>query len=454
MKIVIIGAGEVGFNVSSDLSSDGHDVSLVEIDEERASKAENELDVRVIRGNGSRPAVLEKAGIYPGCDTDILVACADRDEVNIMACWIAKKCGVSRVISRARGMEFTDSPTWARELGIDVMSSPERSVARQIDELLQVHSAIHTAELFEGKAGIYAFRVAPESPLAGTPLHQLRLKYPDLKTIMVYVEKNGQGFVPTGNTVLETDDLVYNVCFRDDIWYLEELFQLKKSQPLKRVIIVGGGKIGARLAMLLESRFRNLEIKLIDRDRSKCEKLASELSRTVVLCSDGTDEELLKYEGIEDCDGFVTTTTSDELNILMGIIGKALGARKTIAVVRRIMYSRLNDYFAVDSLVNPNEALASVIMRHIRYPSGAGTLSIIDKIGAETLEVVVEDKSPVSGKKLRDIGLPPGVLIALISRGGELHVPFGDTQIIPGDRILLFASSKILPKAVEILGVQ
>lgn len=454
MKVVVIGAGEVGYTVSRDLSSEGHDVSLVELDEERASKAENELDVRVIRGNGSRPLILEKAGIYPGCDTDILVSCSDRDEVNIMACWIAKRYGVTRVISRARGMEFTDSPTWAKELGIDVMSSPERSVARQIEELLQVHSAINTAELFGGQAGIYTFRVAPGSPLAGIPLFQLREKYPDLKSIMVYVEQNGQGFVPSGKTILQENDMVYNVCFREDIWYLEELFQISKSRPLKRVIIVGGGKIGSRLAMLLESRFKNLQIKLIDQDRAKCEKLTTELERTVVLCSDGTDEELLKYEGIEDCDGFVTTTKSDELNILMGIIGKALGARKTIAVVRRSMYSRLNDYFAVDSMVNPNEALASVIMRYIRYPSGAGTLAIIEKIGAETLEVVIDDNSPVKGKKIRDLGLPPGALIALISSERGLLVPFGDTEMLSGDKVLLFASAKILPKAVEILGVQ
>src|SRR6056297_18171 len=453
LKIVIVGAGEVGYNVSRDLSAEGHDITIVELDETRAGKVESELDVRVVRGNGSRPHVLEKAGICEGCNVDVLVASTEKDEVNIMACWIAKRAGVPRVISRARGMEFTDSPTWARELGIDVMSSPERSVARQIEELLQVRSAIHTSELFEGQAGIYAFRVGKGSPLVDVPLKKAREKYPDLKSIFVYVEREKKGFIPNGETVLREEDVVFLVSLREHIWQLEGLFQRSRSRSLKRVIIVGGGKIGSRLAMLLEKRFKNLVVKLIDRDKEKCERLASELERTIVLCSDGTDEDLLRYEGIEDCDGFVTTTTSDEANILMGVIAKAMGARKSIAVVRRKIYNSLSDYLAVDALVNPNEALASVIMKHIRYPYRTGALSVIDKIGADTLEVEIPADSPVLGKKVRNIGFPKGVILALVARGNDVFVPFGNTVLHEGDRVLLFASSRILPKAVEILGV-
>jgi len=453
LKIVIVGAGEVGYNVSRDLSEEGHDITLVELDETRAEKVNNELDVRVVKGNGSRPPVLEKAGIFKGCSVDILVASTEKDEVNIMACWIAKRAGVPRVISRARGMEFTDSPTWARELGIDVMSSPERSVARQIEELLQVRSAIHTFELFEGQAGLYAFKVGEGSPLVDLPLKKARVKYPDLKSIFVFVERDKKGFIPNGDTILREGDLVYIVSLREHIWQLEGLFQRSRSRSLKRVFIVGGGKIGSRLAMLLEKRFRNLAIKLIDRDREKCEKLASELERTIVLCSDGTDEDLLRYEGIEDCDGFVTTTTSDEANILMGVIAKAMGARKSVAVVRRKIYNNLSEYLAVDALVNPNEALASVIMKHILYPYRTGALSVIDKIGAETLEVEIPSNSPVLGKKIKNIGLPKGVLLALIARGDDVIVPFGNSILRENDRVLLFACSRLLPRAVEMLKV-
>jgi len=205
--------------------------------------------------------------------------------------------------------------------------------------------------------------------------------------------------------------------------------------------------------MLLEKRFRNLAIKLRDRDREKCEYLASELERTIVLCSDGTDEDLLRYEGIEDCDGFVTTTTSDEANILMGVIAKAMGARKSIAVVRRKIYNNLSEYLAVDALVNPNEALASVIMKHILYPYRTGALSVIDKIGAETLEVEIPSTSPVLGKKIKNIGLPKGVILALIDREDDVIVPLGNYILREKDRVLIFACSRLLSRAVEILKV-
>jgi trk system potassium uptake protein TrkA len=174
----------------------------------------------------------------------------------------------------------------------------------------------------------------------------------------------------------------------------------------------------------------------------------------VVLVGDGADEALLKYEGIEDADGFVTTTTSDEGNILMGAIGKALGARKSIAVVRREIFNRLEDYITVDAMVNPNEALASVIMRYIRYPSGASSLSIIDKIGAEVVEVTIPHDSSVVGKTIMNIGLPKGALLALLARDDDLVVPYGNTEIMGGDRVIIFSNSKILPKAVDMLGVR
>ncbi len=454
MRIVIIGAGEVGFSVASSLSEEGHDITIVESNEERAAKAENELDVMVVRGNGSRPPVLEKAGIFPGCDTDLLIACSNYDEVNIMACWIARRSGVKRVISRARGLEYTDSPTWAKQLGIDVMISPERSVAREIEEFLSISSAVHTAEFFGGKVGVYAFRVSENSPLIGASLRDLRRIYPRIKALVVFIERKDKGFVPFGEDKLETGDLCFTVTSKSQAQELEELFTRQKTPELKRVIVVGGGKIGYQVARRLEIRFPKLDIRLIDQDRDKCEKLSRELERVIVIHGDGMDEELLRYEGIDEADGFVTTTANDEHNILIGVVGKALGARKSVAVVRRELLMRLTDYMAVDAMVNPNQALATVIMRQVRYPYGTGALSIIDKIDAEVLELNIPHGSPVSGKKIMDLDLPRGILIALISRNGDMFVPWGDSVLMDNDEVLIFAAEELMPRAVEMLGVE
>ncbi len=454
MKTVVVGGGEVGYSVAGTLSEEGHDVTVVEEDEERAEKLNDELDVITVRGSGARPQVLEKAGVFPGCDVDILVACTDRDEVNILACWIAKRAGVERVISRARAMEFTDSPTWAKDLGIDVMNSPERSVAREILELLFVSSAEHTAELLDGRSGIYALRVAPDSELVGLEIKDLKKLYPNFVAIIVYIEREGGGGVPYGGMTIQADDLCYIVTSREQAWKLEEIYQKKKSRPLRRVLIIGGGKLGFQVAWRLESQFRSLDVRLIDHNREKCERLASELRHTLVLHGDGADDALLRQEGIEGADGLVCATESDEANLLFAVMGKALGARKTIAVARRKIYAKLDDYMAVDAIVNPNSALSSVILSQARHKYGGGALAIIDKIDAEMMELTVPPGSPAAGRTIMNLGMPRGMIIALVVRKGEVFVPVGATVMQERDRVLLFASAELMAEAGEYLGVR
>ncbi|WP_341271035.1 Trk system potassium transporter TrkA [Thermanaerovibrio acidaminovorans] len=453
LKIVVVGGGEVGYMVAQTLSSEGHDVTVVEEDEERADKVDSELDVITVRGNGARPQVLEEAGVCPGCQVDLLVACTNHDEVNILACWIAKRAGVKRVISRARGLEFTDSPTWAKDLGIDVMYSPERSVAREILELLSVRSTVHTGELMDGRWGVYAFRVARDSKLVGVALRDLKTLYPNYVAIIVYIEREGRGYVPHGDITIESGDLCYIVTSREDAWRLEEVYQGHRSRPLRKVIIVGGGKIGFQVARQLEERYPSLDVRLIDHDEEKCERIAGELKRTLVLKGDGADDGLLRQEGIEEADGLVCATESDEANLLFAVIGKALGARKTVAVARRKLYAKLDSYMSVDSIVNPNSALASLILRHARYPGGSGVLSIIDKIDAEMFEAVLPEDSPAVGRPIIDLGLPKGIIVALAERRGHVFVPVGSSILMPGDRVIVFATADMMDDAIRYLGV-
>ncbi len=454
MRIVIVGAGEVGYTVSGQMAREGHDVTVIELDPLRAEKVESELDVMVIRGNGARPQVLEQAGVTKKSPVDLMIACTEKDEANLLACWIGKKNGARKLISRARNLEFTDSESWARELGIDLLISPERSVAREIEELLAVSSALRTVEIAGGRAGVYVFRVAEKAPLAGLSLKEFRKRYPELVSIIVFVERGSSGFLPGGDTVLEPGDLCYAVTFRNQVWKLEELFgPPKRRKALRRVLVVGGGKIGFQVVQRLEQHHKNLDIRLIDKDGEKCERLARELGHSIVICGDAADKDLLNYEGVSGADGFVTTTASDESNIVLGILGKSLGVGKSIAVVRRKAFMQMEKHLPVDALVNPHLSLASAIMQQMRFPRSRGHLSLLDNIGAEMIEGVLPQECPALGGPIMSLGLPQGIIIALVERGKHIFVPWGDAELMAGDRVILFAASDLMSEAVDLLGV-
>ncbi|MDR1472122.1 MAG: Trk system potassium transporter TrkA [Synergistaceae bacterium] len=456
MRIVIVGAGEVGFNVARSLSQDGHDIVLVEENPDRASKAENELDVMVVRGNGARPNVLEKAGIAPGGGVELLIACSSRDEVNILACWIAKKMGVRRVISRAVGLEFTDTDAWSRDLGIDMMVSPERSVAREIENLLETQGAVYSSE-FNEKAGIYAFRVEEDSPASEVSLFDLRRKNPELVTIIVYVRRGDNGFIPRAADTLLAGDLCYSFCYLDQIQEIADLYQPHRSQKLRRVMLVGAGKVGFQTAMLLQKHLKGVDVRMIDIDREKCRRVASELTRAMVLWGDGADEELLKNEGIANAGGFVAATDSDEVNLVLAVLAKSLGAKKSIAVIRRKNYMKLSEHIPVDAIVNRNEALSSVLISAVRYPGHASTLALLDQIGAETIQVTIPEDSPAIGVELKDLSLPSGALLGLVMRGkreGSIFIPTGRSSLLAGDKVILFATVEVSSASLMALGVR
>ena len=453
MRIVLVGAGEVGYSVAKNLSEDGHDIVVIEENDERADRVDNDLDVIVVRGNGARPSVLAKAGVVEGCrDIPMLIACTNKDEVNIMACWIAKKCGVSHVIARAVGLEFTDNGDWAKALGIDMLISPERSVAREMEELLEVRGAIHATELAGGKAGIYVFRVADDSPFCGLELMEARKRNPDLVTLIVCVKRGEDSFVPKAHDILQPGDICYTMCYREQVHDIEELFHPAQTKRLKRVFIIGGGKIGFQTARRLITRSRGINIKIIDEDKDKCERIARELPEALVLCGDGADAALLKSEGIDLADGLVATTNEDEKNLMLAVFGKTLGAAKSLAVVKRPNYLDMTNYIPVDAIVNRNQALANIIIKTVRYPGSSKVLAVMEEISAEALELTLSPNSPVDGVRLMDLHTPEGSVIGLVERGSELLIPTGVTALHSGDKIVIFASTETMSAAVRQLG--
>lgn len=439
----------MGYRVAKSLSSEGHDVVVVESDVARAEQVENHQDVSVVQGNGARPAVLEKAGVLSPSDVDYLIACTNRDEVNLMAGWLAKRAGVGRVISRVRDLEFTDTPAWARELGIDVMSSPERSLSREIESLLTVNAALHSTDIFDGKAASYAFRVESDSPICGRSLSEIGARFPEMRAIVVYVERGEEHFVPSGQWVAQEGDLCFLVCPNPDVMTVQHLFHPGDQRRLRRVIIVGGGKLGANLVRRMIRRYPGLELVLVDSSHAKCVKLAGEFPDVQVLMGDGFDEAVLHDAGVNSADGLVVTTENDELNVMIGILGKKLGCSKTVAVVRKSVYSHMGSSLPVDVLLNPDETLAAIFLRHVRYPKSARALYLIDRIGAEMIEVTLQAENTVVGQAIMDLGLPRGVLIAMIFRAGETLVPNGSTVLCAGDVISLFATRGLMPRAVS-----
>ena len=456
LNVLIIGAGEVGKNIASTLSSESYNVYLIEQNEDNAKHADEELDARVIVGNGAKPQVLNQvfseAAENDNGEIDIMIACTNKDEVNMLACWIAKEAGIKHIISRARNLEFTDSPDWAKKFGIELMISPERSLSREILGLLTVSSAIHTAELLNGLAALYAFKVEENSPFINKSLRDIRLLFPDLIAVFVFVQRENNNFVPNGLSVIQQNDICYVVTFRESAFALEELFnpEIKKIRSLKKIFIVGGGKLGSQIAQAIKRDFGRVQLRLIEIDPLKCIKLSQELGEALVLNGDGADKRLLLEEGINQADGYVCATDSDELNLIYSGLAKTMGVKKSIAVVRQKSYQDLTQFLPI-TIVDPNEALASSILRVVHYSGNllARALSIIKTIDAEMLELEIPKDSALIGKSIAELKIPKGVLIALMQRNDKVLLPTGFTVLMSGDLIILFAPSDLMPQAAE-----
>ncbi|MBQ3397514.1 MAG: Trk system potassium transporter TrkA [Synergistaceae bacterium] len=460
-NVVIVGAGEVGRSVAKRLSSDGQNVYIVEKDEENAAEASDELDVEVIRGNGARPQVLALAGIVPGGDIDVFIACTNRDEVNMLSCWIAQNAGVPQVISRTRSLEFTDSPEWGRKLGIDAMISPERSIAREILGLVEVAGATHTAELLDRQAALYTLKISEDSPLNNTALKDIRQKFPKLVAVLVYVEhEDGVSGVPNGLTVLKAGDVCYAVTYRKSVELMQELFQpgtagkASFKRDAGKIFIVGGGKLGTQIALMLKRDFGNVSLRIIDNDRDRCKRLSEEFGDALIINTDGADARTLDEEGIEGAEAYVCATDSDEVNMMYCALAKKMGAKKTIAVVKRKDYQSLIGSIPVDAIVDPNASLANVILKYVRYKNHALAYSMMENIGAEMLEVVLSEDVPLCGKTLAEIKLKKGAVVALIGRKNEVLVPDGSTYLLPGDHVILFALTEMMPETAKLFGAE
>lgn len=439
MKIVIIGAGEVGFYLAQRLSLEKHDLVIIDIDPAKCTHAQEALDVSVIEGNASSQMVLKEAGME---SADMLIAASGVDEINIIACMVASKMGVKRKIARVRNPDYYEKSSILKpeDIGVDLFIHPEEEVIEEITRLLMRASASEVVEFEKGKILVVGLKLDAHCPNLNKPLKEIGSEEERRDFRVVAMLKGEKTIIPTGEDYFSRNDQIFVVTKRESLPQVLALTG-KTDQKLDKIMILGGGKIGRGLAEKLE---RQIEVTLIESNKEKSVRIASQLKRTAVYQADGTEIDTLAREGLLNMDAFIAVASDDETNILSCLLAKHLGIHRTIALVNKPTYLPLMPVIGIDSTVNVRLSTASAILRFVRRGSilSAATFHGID---AEAIEFEITKSNKITGKPLKDLGLPKGSLIAAVVRGDEVFVPYGKSLLQSGDKVIVFA----LPTAIH-----
>ncbi len=442
MKIIIIGAGKVGCQIAKTLSSENHDVVIIEKDDMKRQSAQDNLDVLTILGNGANVRTLEEAGIK---QTDMIIAVTSSDEANMIACMTAKQFGVPQKIARIRNPEYLYANALSREkLGIDLTINPERATAKEIVKLLKSPINVAQVQSFAGgKVQLFELKIEKGFPFINQQLKAITFKYPIL---VAAIFRNDKIIIPNGEERITAGDNLYILIKKDYFAGLNEIFN-QKPLNMQNVMILGGSRIGIQTALILAKL--GINTKLIERDKERCEKIAEKLPHTLVINGDGTNIDLLKSEGIETIDGFVAVTGFDEDNLLVALLAKHLGTKKVIAKVDRTNYIPILEKIGVDAVVNPRMTTASAILRFIRKGKII-SLTLLKEGEAEVIELIVSPYSKIINKPLKKANLPQNSIIGAIVRKDEVIIPHGNDIIQPEDKIIIFALSSDIKKIEKI----
>ncbi len=442
MKIVIIGAGEVGFYLAQRLSLEKHDLVVIDRDPLKCAHAQEALDVSVVEGDASSQSVLREANLE---SADMLIAASGVDEINLIACLIASKLGVKKRIARVRNPDYYEKKSVLKpqDLGVDFFIHPEEEVIEEITRLLLRASASEVIEFEEGKIVVVGLKLDAQCPNLNKPLKEIGKVEERDNIRVVAMLKGDKTIIPTGEDFFSKNDQIFVVAKRESLSYVLSLAG-KTDQRLERIMILGGGKIGRGLAAKLEEQ---IEVILVESDKEKSFKIASQLRRTTVYQADGTEIDTLAREGLLNMDAFIAVTGDDENNILSCLLAKHLGIQKTIALVNKPTYLPLLPVIGIDSTVNVRLSTATAILRFIRRGAilKAATFHGIE---AEALEFEITKSNKLTEKAIQDLDLPKGSLIAAIVRQGEAFIPHGKSRLEVGDKVIVFALPKAIP-AIE-----
>ena len=453
MKVIICGAGQVGWQIARHLASEKNDVTIIDSDHDLVSRATDTLDVKGVSGFASYPNVLKNAGAE---DADMIIAATHSDEVNMVTCQVAHSIfDIPRKIARLRSQSYLDAiyaDLYRRDhLPIDVVISPELEVAEAALKRLSSPNAFESETFLNNQAQLLGLHIEDNCPVVNTPLRQLTDLFSTLRVIVVGVRRQGILFAPNAGDQLFCSDEVYLMCHSSDTNRTLDVFGKSQGEQ-NRIILIGGGNVGLRIAKSLEDSENRVRVKIIEKNRVTAELAANSLERTIVLHGDGLDSGLLEEANVAKTDTIMAVTDDDKTNMLAAVRAKSRGCKKAIALINDPTMSPLMEPLGIDAYINPRSTTVSSILRHIRHGKVKNVYSIGDA-EAEVIEAQVMSTSPIAGSRIGDIDFPEGVIVGGILKNDDMVKPSSQSKIEEGDVIALFVLSKDIPEVERLLQV-
>lgn len=444
MEAIIIGAGKVGFSLAEMLSNEEHDVIVVDINPERVDAVNDKLDVQVAIGNGASPKFLKSINIG---SADLVVALTDSDEVNMLSCMFAKQEGVTQTVARIHNVEYAQDNILKgnKSLGVDLFINPEQVTANAITNYIEVPEAESVIFFGQRKVLMIELKVPKGSPIDGLELKDLRSEKPFLITAIL---RTDQMIIPDGQEIIYSGDSLFIIALAKDMPEVERSLGFSRKK-VEQVMILGGGRLGYYLANNLEPT--DIDVRIVEKSLARCERLSELLDTTIILQGDASDIDLLQTEGVHNMDILVSSTEDDKLNVLTCLLASRLGAKKTIAQIRRSDYLPLIESVGIDVSLSPRLLTCEAIIRFVQKGSLI-SMGIVRNGSAEVFEIYVEQKHKhLVNKVIKDVNFPKGAIVAYILRGDKVIIPRGHDIIMPGDYLNLFVARDVIRKVAKMV---
>jgi len=439
MKIIIAGAGEVGTHLAKMLSKEKHNITVIDSNSKKLKLLENHTDVLGVADNAVSPSVLKDSGVG---EADLFIAVTQSEETNITSSLLAKKIGAKQTVARIDNKEYLEkiNNDIFKELGVDSLIYPQKLASEEIIELLKQTGISEKIDFYKDQLSLYVIKLEENAPILNKSLADVSKMSVDLNYRAVAIYRDNKTIIPKGEDIFKLNDLVYTISTKTGVKNLLEITG-RKNVHIKNIMILGGSRIGKRLAKVLQ---KNFTVKLIERDFDKCEKLADELDNTLILNGDGSDTELLLEEGVRKMDAFIAVTENSETNILSCLLAKRFGVKKTIAEIENIDFIDLAEDIGIDTIVNKKLIAASHIYTYT-LSAEVTSFKMLTGTDAEVLELIAHTESKIVGKPLAEIKFPKNAIIGGIIRDNNSVIAKGDTIINPNDKVVVFS----LPDAIK-----